>query len=170
MNITIAMQFDEQEAIALLNWLARVNARQLRARPELPLLYDSCVVYRPEQDERWCDYLNLLAQGHEDCDGLAAARAGELMARGYQALRPQEPGYLEAHTKQLKTIPAEVYLTTHLPNGKTGLYHCVVKYRVGKNWYTDDPSKRLGMHGGVDPNIVRTCHLQRLNKTPWRTV
>src|SRR5688500_19684237 len=53
----------------------------------LPLLYDAGVVYRRELDETWCDFLNMLAQGHEDCDGLAAARAGELLARGWAADR-----------------------------------------------------------------------------------
>ena len=70
MKIAVKLAFDEQAALRLLNWLAQENARLLRARPELPLLYDSGVVYRRETDETWCDYLNMLAQGHEDCDGL----------------------------------------------------------------------------------------------------
>ena len=73
MRIAVKLAFDEQAAVRLLNWLAVENAVILRSRPDLPLLYDSGVVYRREPDETWCDVLNLLAQGHEDCDGLAAA-------------------------------------------------------------------------------------------------
>ena len=76
MNVSVKLAFDEQAAVRLLNWLARENATILRARPDLPGLYASGVRYKREPDEIWCDYLTLLAMGHEDCDGLAAARAG----------------------------------------------------------------------------------------------
>ena len=93
MNVSVKLAFDEQAAVRLLNWLARENATILRARPDLPGLYASGVRYKREPDEIWCDYLTLLAMGHEDCDGLAAARAGELLARGGTALLPTDGGY-----------------------------------------------------------------------------
>ena len=96
MKIAVKLAFDEHGAVRLLNWLAQENAIILRAQPDLPLLYDSGVVYRRETDETWCDYLNMLAQGHEDCDGLAAARAGELIAKGWQALRKGDQGFEQA--------------------------------------------------------------------------
>ena len=146
MKIAVKLAFDERGALRLLNWLARENARILRARPELPGLYDSGVVYRREVDETWCDYINLLAQGHEDCDGLAAARAGELLARGWQALGPKDPGYVEAKRRRLRSIKAEVMLRTRAAENEAGLYHCIVRYQIGDGWHRDDPSARLGMY------------------------
>jgi hypothetical protein len=155
MRIAVKLAFDEEAALRLLNWLAAENALILRARPDLPLLYDSGVVYRREPDEVWCDYLNMLAQGHEDCDGLAAARAGELVARGFRALGPGEHGYAEARRTRPASIPAQVMLRTRAQQGQTGLYHCIVRYRVAGRWYRDDPSARLGMNGPIDPAIRR---------------
>jgi hypothetical protein len=86
-----------------------------------------------------------LAQGHEDCDALAAARAGELLARGWTALSPEDPGYAQAKASRLTTIPAEVALTTQVRQGSHGLYHCVVRYVVNGTVWFDDPSARLGM-------------------------
>ena len=145
MKIAVKLAFDERGAVRLLNWLARENAIILRARPDLPGLYASGVRYRREPDEVWCDYLNLLAQGHEDCDGLAAARAGELLARGRRALGKTDPGYHEARLRQLKSIQAEVLLLTNSTGLQPGQYHCIVRYKVGNRWHRDDPSARLGM-------------------------
>lgn len=169
MKIAVKLAFDEQAAVRLLNWLARENAIVLRTQPDLPLLYDSGVVYRREPDETWCDVLNMLAQGHEDCDGLAAARAGELRARGWLALRPGESGWDVARVERPQTIQAEVMLTTRTAPDAPGLYHCVVRYQVGGRWHRDDPSARLGMHGGhVDPR-VRERWAARLATGAWRT-
>lgn len=154
MRIAVKLAFDERAALRLLNWLAQENAILLRSSPDLPLLYDSGVTYRRETDETWCDYLNMLAQGHEDCDGLASARAGELIARGWRALRPGDAGYDEARQEQPASIPAEVMLTTRSSAEQPGLYHCIVRYRVGGRWHRDDPSARLGMNGGrIDPLV-----------------
>ena len=145
MIIKVALTFNERDAVSLLNWLARCNARLLRERPSLPLLYATSVKYGREEEELWSDYIQLLAQGWEDCDALAAARAGELIARGWKALSPRDPGYASAKATGLTTIPAEVALTTSVREGEHGLYHCVVRYVVnGTAWY-DDPSARLGM-------------------------
>ena len=145
MDITVALAFSEQDAVSLLNWLARTNARILRENPGLPGVYQSGVVYKRETTETWSDYINLLAQGWEDCDSLAAARAGELLARGYQALGPGDGGYKEARRLRLRRIQAEVFLRTRSRPDEPGLYHCLVRYRVGGRWYLDDPSARLGM-------------------------
>lgn len=147
MRIALKLAFDEHAAVSLLNWLAEQNAALLRERPELPLLYGSGVVYRRERDETWSDALNTLAQGWEDCDALAAWRAGELMARGHRALSPGDGGFDEAHRRKLESLPAECFLRTRAPAGQTGLYHVVVRYQVGRRWFRDDPSARLGMYG-----------------------
>ena len=46
-------------------------------------------------------------------------------------------------------------LRTKVPHGGTGTYHCVVRYRLAGRWFFDDPSARLGMHGGVDDAVRR---------------
>ena len=160
MNITVALAFSEQDAVSLLNWLARVNARILAENPGLPGLYQSGVVYKRETDETWSDYINLLAQGWEDCDSLAAARAGELLARGYRALGKADGGYREAHHLKLRHLQSEVFLRTRARPGEPGLYHCLVRYRVGGRWYLDDPSARLGM---LDRRLSSAEVQQRLN-------
>lgn len=162
MQIAVRLAFNERAAVRLLNWLAEENARILLADPQLPGLYESGVRYEREQDETWCDYINLLMQGHEDCDGLAAARAGELLARGSRALKARDPkdperypgddGLRDALTqerragKRLARINAEVMLRTRTPEGVPGLYHCIVRYEIGGRWFIDDPSARLGMY------------------------
>ena len=143
MKVCLKMAFAEGAALRLLNWLAKENARIIRARPDLPGLYAAGVRYQREPDEVWCDYLTLLAVGHEDCDGLAAARAGELLARGGKALSPKDGGYRKG--RRLRSIQAEVLLLTTSGKLQPGQYHCIVRYRVGGKWYRDDPSARLGM-------------------------
>lgn len=145
MNINVRLAFDEGATVRLLNFLARENARIRLENPTLPLLYDAGVTYRREHGETWSDLLHLYLVKHDDCDGLAAARAGELMAEGSRALRPGDGGYAQAHRARLDQIPAEVFLTTAPGARSAGLYHCVVAYRVGRFVYLDDPSFRLGM-------------------------
>lgn len=145
MDIILRVTFGEREATSLLNWLARCNARLILERPDVPLLYDAGVSYEREEVETWCDILQLLVQRWEDCDGLAAARAGELLARGWKALRPGEPGYERAKALRLRTIRAEVCLTTRVLPGEHGTYHCIVRYEVDGRVFWDDPSARLGM-------------------------
>lgn len=166
MKISVLLAFDERAAARLLNWLARENALILKANPGLPGLYQSGVKYERERDEVWCDYLNLLTQGKEDCDGLAAARAGELLARGWRALLPGDGGYERAKKLKLKRIYAEVFLRTRAPQGQVGLYHCLVRYRVGGRWYYDDPSARLGMLDRrlSGPEVAQRLYLQNKKK------
>ena len=168
MKIAVHLAFHEGGAVRLLNWLAGENARILRARPDLPGLYESGVTYVREQDESWPDYLNMLAQGHDDCDGLAAARAGELLGRGWRALAPDEPGYDAARQRRLKSIKAQVFLKTRSEPGSPGLYHCLVRYRIGRQTFVDDPSARLGMSGPIDPS-VRARWTREINPSRWRT-
>lgn len=171
MKIALQMSFAEVGVMRILNALAHHNADLIRADPSLPLLYDSCVVYLPEQDETFSDYPTMLKAMREDCDSLAAARAGELMARGWKALRHGEPGYELALRLKPDTIRAEVMLTTRTRRGEQGLYHCICRYFIQGQEFRDDPSYRLGMNGrAVDANIVKACHLVHLNPTfRWRT-
>ena len=158
MDITVELAFDEGATLRLLNWLAHENKLIFRMRPDLPGLYASGVKYHPDLDgrgrakERFADVLNMYLKGHEDCDSLAAGRAGELMARGWRALDPARGDYGARLARDLRLahIPAKVILRTRVAPGQSGLYHCIVKYRVLNRTFYDDPSIRLGMRtGGV---------------------
>lgn len=171
MQIMLRMDFAELGVLRILQALAEHNAALIRLRPELPLLYDSCVVYKPEADETFSDYLHMLKVGQEDCDALAAARSGELLARGWRALRAGEGGFKVAMSRRPTSIPAQVMLTTRTRLGQSGLYHCIVRYWIEGVEYRDDPSARLGMNGRqVDPSIAKECHLIRLKSDRWRTL
>jgi hypothetical protein len=147
-NITLRLAFDEFTANELLNVMARHNARLLRKHPSLPLLYDSGTEYQREKSELWQDVAAMYQRGIEDCDALSAARAGELIARGWRALRPGEGGYELAQRLRPQSIRAEVLLVTKTAPGTPGAYHCITRYQVGQHWYRDDPSARLGMYDG----------------------
>ena len=108
------------------------------------------------------------ALGAGDAGVVRAARAGELLAKGADALRSGDAGFEAARRARLRTIPAEVMLTTSTAPGTPGLYHCLVRYRVGRRWYRDDPSARLGMNGRVDPTVRARWSAARA-ETPWRT-
>ena len=168
MQIAVKLAFEEQAMVRLLNWLAQENAIILRQNAGLPLLYDSGVVYRREKRETWCDYLNMLIQGHEDCDGLAAARAGELMSKGWRALRQGDGGWEDAVRLRPNRIFSEVMLRTSSGPDGGGLYHCLVHYRVNGRWYRDDPSARLGMNGRIPPE-TRARWAQSIGSRAWRT-
>jgi hypothetical protein len=159
LSIEVRVTKSEKGLVELLNWLARHNARLLRERPDLPLLYESGVRYQRESTEVWSDYLATLEQGHEDCDALAAARAGELMAWGARAMTEVDGGFARARRLGLRTVPAWVELHTRGPKGGANLYHCVVIYQVGDTFYRDDPSARLGMYPDGDrhpfPGVAR---------------
>ena len=143
--ILVKLTKSEPGLVELLNFIARHNAWLLTERPDLPGLYASGVRYRREHPEVWCDYPAMLEQGHEDCDGLASARAGELLARGWRALSPEDGGFDLAMRLRPESIPAWVVLRTKGQRGKPSLYHCVVLYNIADTWWRDDPSARLGM-------------------------
>lgn len=156
MDILVRVAMGEQESLELLKAMARINARLLVGNPSLPLLYDSGVVYRLEDVETWSDVIRTLAEGHEDCDSLATWRAGELLARGWEALRPGDPGWELAFDRKLESIEAEPVLRTRAPVGESGLYHVVTAYLIDGVTFYDDPSARLGMRRNlIDPTILQ---------------
>lgn len=146
----------ERTAVRLLNLLADDDAAQVLENPWVPNLYDSGSVYRREKVELWTDYLTLLKAGWQDCDALAPAQAGLLKARGWRALGLGDPGFEHARRLRPERIEAEVLMTTRTRPGTPGLYHCIIRYRIGDTWYRDDPSARLGMiRGLVDRNVIQ---------------
>lgn len=207
MDIAVQLAFNEDAALRLLNWLADENALiltmydQRAARtgePSLPGIYESGVRYEREKGEIWGDVLNTYMNGIEDCDALAAIRSGELMARGWRALRPDwrtlqaqgyqlsqdapvrypgDEGYALAMQVRPEKIYSEVYLKTNADHGKPGLYHCVTRYfitdpRTGIEYeFHDDPSARLGMLGGSAESQQGLAGGSRLGrmKMEWET-
>lgn len=107
----------------LLLALASADASYLREHPECPMLYESGVVYEPEEPghEDWQTVPYVLARGEADCEDLACFRVAELRVRfGIRA------------TPRLTWRPQ--------PHGR--LYHITVQWPDG-SW--EDPSKILGM-------------------------
>lgn len=154
MNIQLRIDFAPERVLTWLNTMVLHNADLMLAHPGLPLLYDSGVVYEREGEERFSDYLEVLKLGTEDCDSLAPARAGELVARGWRALGAGDDGFEVALRLRPSTIDAKVYLTTaSRPGDPSPLYHVEVEYWLGGRRYTDDPSERLGMNGIIDPAV-----------------
>lgn len=149
MQATIEMTQDPESWLAVFNAIARDNVVLVRDG-HVPPLYGSGVRYKQEPRENWITAVRVHAQGHGDCEDLAAWRAAELIAFGWRAMLPSQPGYAAARSRHLNSIEAEVVLT------KEGdrLYHAITRYRVGTTWYYDDPSERLGMLGSVDPEVL----------------
>jgi hypothetical protein len=121
-------------------------ARGLSSAP-LPPLYQSGVRYREEEPghEDWLDTPAVLRQGYADCEDLAAWRAAELRADGFDV----EP------VIKWQWIPREMmirqgYPADKLPSRGVWLVHCCVRYPDGS---IEDPSKILGMGGNFMERI-----------------
>lgn len=156
-EIQLEVTFVPEYIMGLCNWLRGVNTALMVAQPDLPLLYDSGIVYSRENGEIFRDVVNLYRAGADDCDTLAPARAGELVARGYRALAPGDAGYKAAQRSKPLSIPAWVFFTTRSLPTDPGpkLYHVEVAYEIDGRRYEDDPSARLGMFDGkIDPLVA----------------
>jgi hypothetical protein len=123
---------NEQILYILLDALVAVDELVLRHVPGIPPLYKSGVFYKSEPlgvdacghgFEDWCDIIDVMKQGHADCEDLAAWRVAELRAHGVAA-RPyvRKPRLLK-HKRVL-------------------MYHIQVLLPDGR---IEDPSRRLGM-------------------------
>lgn len=115
--------------------IANHNARRI-IKKGLPRLYKSGVYYENEgSPELWWDCEEILRNGHDDCEGLAAYRAGELIALENTPAR--------VHTRFIQAPPSM---------GGGRIFHAVTEVdvpdseKVGfiRHEY-DDPSARLGM-------------------------
>lgn len=142
---SMVVSIDDNEALPVreINTaIARHNARRIREK-NLPPLYKSGVKYKTEgSPELWWDAEEILAHGHDDCEGLAAYRAGELINLGYDARV-----YTRLVQKPTKAMGG---------SGKGGrLFHAVTRAYTGPDGAPllaqdgtpvyDDPSARLGM-------------------------
>lgn len=126
-------QEQSQETLSLLlECLVQMNERLLRARSDVPLLYESGVRYDPEPlgQENWQDCVTTWRRKRGDCEDLASWRAAELRVR--YGLRARC-----------------IYTWRRLPNGVL-MYHIKVEY-TGPDGRTheEDPSRRLGMNSAA---------------------
>ena len=116
--------------------VARHNAKRIRQK-NLPKLYTSGIVYETEgSPELWWDAEEELLQGHDDCEGLAAYRAGELINQGLDA-----DVYCRFIQGPAKSMGG---------SGSGRLFHAVTRVRIPQKdgsiaTFVDDPSVRLGM-------------------------
>lgn len=70
--------------------LVRVNERLYRENPTIPSVYQSGARYRGrDPGEDWRNVVEIVRDRFGDCEDLAAARAGELRARGEQGARAE---------------------------------------------------------------------------------
>lgn len=104
---------------AALEGLARLGEAVYRDDPTAPSIYDGGVRYRREPRETWRHARQVLTEGWGDCEDLAAARVGELRARGIDP-----------------AARVEVYYSA------PRVAHAVVRRGDGR---IEDPSRRLGM-------------------------
>ena len=143
-RMLIAIDDDQAQPVCEINTaIALHNARRIKQK-NLPPLYKSGVRYKTEgSPELWWDAEEILAHGHDDCEGLAAYRAGELINQGYDA---------RVYTRLVQKPSTEMG-----GSGKKGgrLFHAITRVYSGPDGEPlrtkygtpvyDDPSARLGM-------------------------
>lgn len=143
-RLLVAIDDDQAQPVCEINTaIALHNARRIKAKG-LPPLYKSGVRYKTEgSPELWWDAEEILAHGHDDCEGLAAYRAGELINQGYDA---------RVYTRLVQRPSKEMG-----GSGKKGgrLFHAITRVYTGPDGEPlrtrygtpvyDDPSARLGM-------------------------
>lgn len=114
--------------------IAAHNAKQILKR-DLPELYKSGIVYKVEgSPEKWKDYAEALDDGEDDCEGLGAIRAGEILARHD---RPAMVWTRDVSTARPTGFPGQ---------GSGRLFHALTAVvQSDGSLQFDDPSVRLGM-------------------------
>lgn len=123
--------------------IAGVNARQIK-KHNLPPLYESGVRYHTERkvdgrtQELWNDYLSMLDERFDDCESLAAVRAGEFINEGLD-------GRVRCRLVK-RPSPDRGLFTGQRRTGGGRLFHAVAAVRKSDgSWAYDDPSAMLGM-------------------------
>lgn len=134
-NEYMVLAIDDSSAYAVRDVntaIARHNAKRMISQG-LPLLYESGVRYQTEgSPELWWDAEEILAHGHDDCEGLAAYRAGELINAGHDA---------SVYTRLIQGPASSMG-----GSARSRLFHAVTKTREPDGSVTyDDPSAVLGM-------------------------
>jgi len=113
--------------------IARHNAWEIE-KYDLPPLYSGRVRYQVEgSPELWWSAKEIHDRTYDDCEGLAAYRAGELILKGY----PKASVYTRLIRKPDQGMGG---------SGKGGrLFHAITRVETPDGVFFDDPSVRLGM-------------------------
>lgn len=122
------LQFQQHVLETLFEAFTRINAAWLHSRKGVPLLYRSGIYYKREfSPEQWLDIPSIIAQGYDDCEGLACWLAAECRVRAPNSVGPHRRPHACVVLKQTKPW----------------LWHAIVEDKdTGERF---DPSKRLGM-------------------------
>lgn len=130
----------DQTLQTLLDALVAVDVLYLLAHPETPSIYDAGVVYVEEPDgaEDWQDIPTCLRMGFGDCEDLACWLCAELHVRhGVDA----RASFTKDYTPDGRVL---YHIIVRLPDGLT-LPDGRTTFSVGKQTFTMDPSRMLGM-------------------------
>lgn len=154
-------KLSQQKLLYALEAMVRANQEELKAHPQIPLLYESGVVYQqePKGHEDWADIPTVLKQRWGDCEDLAAWLVAELRsvwgipARPFLRFRKKDGNY---HYHALLILPNTYRWDWEIvrkngrpvmgPSGKP-LLKRVRKPVFKAPFVFEDPSLRLGMKG-----------------------
>jgi hypothetical protein len=144
-----------QAMISINEWHIRRALKRTEKGEGVPIppLYASGVRYKedPPGEENWCDCLEVLRQGHGDCDRLCAWRVAELRAAGIKA----EP--LIKWQQVPKHIMIGLGHPAHMvPEEGISMVHVLVGFpgwQSGDPALVEDPSKLLGMGGNFTNGV-----------------
>lgn len=134
----VPREYCEYYLLYILEAVCRANMKWLELFPSTPGLYESGVVYTPEDGtEEWPDIPTLYRAGKGDCEDLACARVAELRVRKRLRCRP----FIRWRESRGGHRTYHVLVAIRHPRGTTLI--------AGERYIIEDPSKRLGM-GGED--------------------
>jgi hypothetical protein len=115
------------------NRIAAINTQQIK-RERLPKLYESGVRYGPENGDLWLDAIGIIRRGVDDCEGLAAYRAAELVNEGHVA------------GVWTRLVPTGQSRDMGGSGNGGRLFHAVTGvFEPDGRFYVDDPSVACGM-------------------------
>lgn len=156
-------KLSQQKLLYAYECLVRANQEELKAHPQIPLLYESGVVYKeePPGHEDWADIPTVMQNRWGDCEDLGGWLCAELRTvwkipcRPFLRFRKRGGSY---HYHALVILPNRYVWDWELlkSHGQTvlGTDGKPVVKQVRKPVFEapfifEDPSLRLGMRGGV---------------------
>lgn len=156
-------KLSQQKLLFAMEALVRANQEELKAHPQIPLLYESGVVYKeePKGHEDWADIPTVIAQKWGDCEDLAGWMCAELRevwgvpCRPFLRFRKKDGAF---HYHAILILPNRYTWDWEIarqggkallgPDGQP-LVKKIRKPVFETPFVFEDPSLRLGMRGGV---------------------
>ena len=155
-------ELSQQKLLYAMEALVRANQEELKAKPQIPLLYESGVVYQeePKGHEDWADIPTIMRLRWGDCEDLAGWLCAELRqvwgipCRPFLRFRKRSGNF---HYHALLILPNSYKWDWAIqkkggktligPSGKP-LVKRIRKPVFHAPFVFEDPSLRLGMRGG----------------------